>query len=159
MLAQILGTCDADCEASMATLGRAVQRTNILRDIDEDLARGRIYISQETIERFGSVAPGDRESLLRDQIAHADRLYEEAAPAVPLLPRGRRGTAACAALYQEILRQIEREGYGQRRGRVVVPAWRRRLVVTKCWPGWELDRSTRSTPPIRLLGRRGLPEP
>jgi hypothetical protein len=39
--------------------------------------------------------------------------------------------ALCTALYREILRQIEREGYGRRPGRVIVPAWRRRLLTAK----------------------------
>ena len=53
-----------------AALGMAMQRTNILRDIDEDAANGRVYIARETIERFGGeLAPGRREALLRDQIA------------------------------------------------------------------------------------------
>jgi phytoene synthase len=141
MLAQVLGTSHPDGEAKMATLGRAVQRTNILRDIDEDLARGRVYIARETIARFGSIAPGHRAHLLRDQIARADGLYVQAAGAPPLLSRGRRGIGACAALYQEILRQVERDGYGARPGRAVVPAWRRRLVVARyCQPGMGLGR-------------------
>ena len=129
MLAQLLGICGDDGEAKMATLGRAVQRTNILRDIDEDLAHGRVYIARTTIERFGPPAPGARVALLRDQIARADELYDEAIGAIPLLARGRRGIELCVLLYREILRQIEREGFGAAPGRVVVPAWRRNLIV------------------------------
>ncbi len=39
--------------------------------------------------------------------------------------------ALSAALYREILRQIERDGYGRTPGRVTVPAWRRRLLIAK----------------------------
>jgi phytoene synthase len=131
MLAQLLGTTDADGERKMAILGRAMQRTNILRDIDEDLAHDRLYISRETIERFGQPSPGARAALLRDQIARADELYEQALGALPLLARGRRGMALCTALYREILREIEREGFGSRPGRVVVPAWRRYQIIAK----------------------------
>jgi phytoene synthase len=131
VLARIFGTSDSDAERGMASLGRAFQRTNILRDIDEDHEHGRLYISRGTIDRFGIPTPGAREELLRDQIARADRLYEEGLDAIPLLPRGRRGMAVSAALYREILRQIERDGFGATPGRVTVPAWRRRLVVAK----------------------------
>jgi phytoene synthase len=131
MLAQLLGASHPDADRRMATLGRAVQRTNILRDIDEDLAHGRIYISRETIDRFGFPAPGAREPLFRDQIARAEALYEEGLAAIPLLARGQRGMGLCAGLYREILRQIEREGYGSNPGRVIVPAWRRRLLTAK----------------------------
>jgi len=113
-----------------AALGRALQRTNILRDIDEDAAAGREYLARETLARFGpdALEPGHREALLRDQIARADALYEEGLAGIPLLRTGRRAIAAAAAMYREILRQIEREGFGAKAGRVVVPA-RRKLVI------------------------------
>lgn len=131
ILAKMLGTSHPDGESKMATLGRAFQRTNILRDIDEDHAHGRLYIARTTIERFGFPSPGAREDLLRDQIARADQLYEDGLGAIPLLSRGRRGMALAAALYREILRQIERDGYGRTPGRATVPAWRRRLLIAK----------------------------
>jgi 15-cis-phytoene synthase len=131
MLAKMFGTSHPDGESKVAILGRAVQRTNVLRDIDEDHAQGRLYIARTTIERFGFPSPGAREELLRDQIARADRLYDEGLGAIPLLSRGRRGMALSIALYREILRQIEQDGYGRTPGRVTVPAWRRRLLIAK----------------------------
>jgi phytoene synthase len=131
VLASMLGTSHPDGETKMATLGRAMQVTNILRDIDEDLAHGRLYISRATIERFGFPAPGAREALLRDQIARADALYEEGAGAIPLLRAGRRAMALAATLYREILRQIERDSFGRRSGQPTVPAWRMRLLTAK----------------------------
>lgn len=131
VLAKMFGTSHPDGESKMAILGRAFQRTNILRDIDEDYAHGRLYIARTTIERFGYPAPGARRALLQDQIARADRLYEQGLRAIPLLIRGRRGMALSAALYREILRQIERDGYGGSAGRVTVPVWRRRILIAK----------------------------
>jgi 15-cis-phytoene synthase len=131
MLASMFGTTHADGECAMAMLGRAFQRTNILRDIDEDHTHGRLYIARTTIERFGPPLPGAREALLRDQIARADRLYDEGLSAIPLLSRGQRGMALATALYREILRQIERTGYGRTPGRVAVPAWRVRVLSAK----------------------------
>jgi 15-cis-phytoene synthase len=130
MLAQLLGTRDPGCEEKMAALGRAMQRTNIVRDIDEDATHRRTYIANSTIARFGAPVPGARESLLRDQIARADALYEQAQDALPLLCSGRRGMTLCTVLYREILRQIEREGFGREPRRVVVPRWRRYLLIT-----------------------------
>lgn len=132
MLATLLGTRATEARWRMTKLGMAAQRTNILRDVDEDRANGQVYLARETIERFGSPEPGRREALMRDQIARADALYEEGTPGIGLLAQGRRGIAACAALYREILRQIEREGYGEKPGRVVVPRWRQRLIVARC---------------------------
>jgi phytoene synthase len=131
MLACILGSSRPEAEARMATLGRAVQRTNILRDIDDDAIHGRVYIARSTIERFGAPTPGARVELLRDQIARADALYEQAAGADFLIARGQQGIALSATLYREILRQIERDGYGRTPGPVIVPAWRRRLLIAE----------------------------
>jgi phytoene synthase len=137
VLANVLGAGEDDgerrreAERRMATLGRAMQVTNILRDIDEDFAHGRVYISRNAIERFGFPSPGAREELLRDHIARADALYEQGLQAIPLLGAGSRAMALSAGLYREILRQIEREGFGCSAGRVVVPAWRRRILVAR----------------------------
>jgi phytoene synthase len=131
VLASMLGSTHPDGEGKMATLGRAMQVTNILRDIDEDLTHGRLYISRTTIERFGFPAPGAREALLRDHIARADALFEEGAGAIPLLLGGRRAMALAASLYREILRQLERDGFGAKPGRATVPIWRMRLLRAK----------------------------
>jgi phytoene synthase len=132
VMASLLGTHPGvDARPAAAALGCAMQRTNILRDIDEDLAAGRIYLAAETVERFGSPAPGCREALLRDQIARADALYDEGIAGIGLLACGRAAIRAAAGMYREILRQIEREGYGARPGRVVVPRSRKLLVAAR----------------------------
>jgi 15-cis-phytoene synthase len=116
------------CLDRARSLGVALQRTNILRDLDEDLARGRVYVAAETLDRFGPALPGRRDALLRDQIALAYARYDEGIAGVGGLARGRPAIAAAAATYREILRTIEREGHGRRPGRVVVP-WPRRAAV------------------------------
>jgi 15-cis-phytoene synthase len=137
VLAHLLGAAGGEDESTreaerkMATLGRAMQVNNILRDIDEDLTHDRLYIARTAIERFGFPSPGAREALLRDHIARADALYEDGLGAIPLLRHGHRAMALSTALYREILRQIEREGFGRRPGRAVVPAWRRRILQAK----------------------------
>jgi phytoene synthase len=163
MLAHMLDSPRPQAETKMATLGRAVQRTNILRDIDDDATHGRVYIARSTIERFGAPTPGKRAELLRDQIARADDLYEQAADATSLLANGQRGIALGASLYREILRQIERDGYGSTPGRVVVPAWRRRLLIAQHRLRLRRTRvSSASAPanparPLRAPHEQGLP--
>ncbi|MBA2513152.1 MAG: squalene/phytoene synthase family protein, partial [Solirubrobacterales bacterium] len=102
VMAGILGTSDRErAEPAAAALGMAMQRTNILRDIDEDVANGRVYLAKETVERFGgSLSPGAREALVRDQIARADALYEQGTAGIELLSHGRRAVAAAAAMYR-----------------------------------------------------------
>lgn len=131
VMAGVLGTRGPDAERAAVALGMAMQRTNILRDIDEDLAEGRVYLARQTLRRYGSAAPGAREALLRDQIARADALYDEGVAGVPSLVHGRRAVAAAAAMYREILRQIEREGYGRTPGRAVVPRGRRVAIAAR----------------------------
>ncbi|MHB1538878.1 MAG: squalene/phytoene synthase family protein [Solirubrobacteraceae bacterium] len=120
-----------EVEWRMEALGRAMQVTNIARDIDEDLAQGRLYVPASMIERHGFPAPGAREDLLRELIARADALYEQGERAIPLLRDGRRAMALAAALYREILRQIERDGLGRSPGRAVVPAWRTQELIAR----------------------------
>ena len=131
VMAAVLGLRRPGAEPQAAALGMAMQRTNILRDIDEDLAGGRIYVARQTVDRFGSLAPGARERLLRDQIARADALYDEGIAGIPALACGRRAIAAAAAMYREILRQIERDGYGRMGGRAVVAKPRKVLVAAR----------------------------
>jgi phytoene synthase len=134
VMSAVLGTFDDErARPRAAALGCAMQRTNILRDIDEDLGGGRVYLARETLARLAprGLEPGNREALLRDQIARADALYDEGIEGIPLLRSGRRAIAAAASMYREILRQIEREGYGAKAGRPVVPASRKLLVAAR----------------------------
>ncbi len=134
VMAKVLGTVDDEVALPLAAaLGQAMQRPNILRDIDEDMEDGRLYLAADTLARFGPQAlePGRREALLREQIARADAFYEIGVSGIPLLRAGRRAIAAAAAMYREILRQFEREGYGARPGRAVVPASRKLLIAAR----------------------------
>jgi phytoene synthase len=97
-------------------LGVALQLTNILRDVGEDWAAGRLYLPLDDLTAFGldeeDIASGKVDERWRDfmrfQIARARRLYAEAMPGVRLLhPDGRFAVAAAALLYQGILDDIE----------------------------------------------------
>jgi len=129
VMAAVLGTRDpASASPAAAALGMAMQRTNILRDIDEDAAAGRVYVARDAVERHGSLAPARRAALVREQIARADALYERGFAGVGELRRGRRAIAAAGAMYREILREIERRAGAGRPGRAVVTR-RRKLAV------------------------------
>lgn len=132
VMAALLGTHDSDrARPAAAALGMAMQRTNILRDIDEDLANGRVYFARETLERHGSLLPGAREAVLRDQIRRADALYDQGIAGIAELRRGRRAIAAAANMYRELLRRLEAEGYGARPGRAVVPRARKLKIAAR----------------------------
>ena len=136
VMAAVLGTVETgqadEARAAAAALGMAMQRTNILRDIDEDRAQGRIYVSGEALEMSGgSLVPGDRAELMRAGIARADALYEDGLAGIRLLRCGRGAITLAACLYQEILREIERGGLGAWPGRAVVPASRKLRVLAR----------------------------
>jgi len=131
VMAAVLGTSTPEAPRQAAALGMAMQRTNILRDIDEDSSAGRCYLARQTLTRYGSAEPGLREDLLRDQIARADSLYEEGIAGIPALNSGRRAIAAAASMYREILRQIERDGYGRQPGRAVVAPLRKVALAAR----------------------------
>jgi len=128
LMASMLGVTpghEREADRAARALGSAMQRTNILRDIDEDLANGRVYLSAASL-RAHSVDPdatigttslrdADRGELLRDEIARADAEYDEGLNGIRYLQHGGRSIRAAALLYREILRQIERDGYGARR--------------------------------------------
>jgi phytoene synthase len=125
VLAGVLGT-RAPAEREAAALGMAMQRTNILRDLDEDGARGRFYLPG--CDGLCSDSDAERERLVRAQIARADADYELGVGGIVKLARGRRGVRVAAFMYREILREIERDDYGRSHERAVVPR-RRKLSL------------------------------
>ncbi|GAP62198.1 phytoene synthase [Ardenticatena maritima] len=101
-------------------LGVALQLTNILRDIAEDWAQGRLYLPQEELAAFNlkedDIAAGRVDerwrAFMRYQIARAHRLYAESLPGIAFLHRdGRFAVAAAAELYRAILDDIEAHDY------------------------------------------------
>jgi phytoene synthase len=135
VMTAVLGARDPGrARPAAVALGIAMQRTNILRDIDEDAANGRVYLAQEAVMRHGSPRPGQRAELLREQIAYADGLYERGLAGVGELRSGGRAVAAAGAMYREILREIERDGYGATRGRArVLPARKLAVAAGAAW--------------------------
>ena len=128
LMASMLGVTpgrEHEADRAARALGSAMQRTNILRDIDEDLANGRVYLSAASLRAHNidpaatsgstSLRDADRGELLRDEIARADAEYDEGLNGIRYLQHGGRSIRAAALLYREILRQIERDGYGARR--------------------------------------------
>ena len=110
-------------------LGEAFQLTNFLRDVDEDLDRGRQYVPQDDLKQF-EVDLAERRctpafvALMRFEIDRCRTLYADAATGIAMLPpRSARCVAAAHDLYGRILDRIERQGYDvfQRRARVATP--------------------------------------
>jgi 15-cis-phytoene synthase len=138
MMAPILEPTDPPAARAHARqLGLAFQLTNFIRDVGEDLKRGRVYLPAEDLERFGvaradlaaaTASPAVR-ALLAFEVERARALYGAAAPGIELLaPSSRPCIRVATALYSAILGEVERAGYQILGRRVRVPR-RRRLGV------------------------------
>jgi len=102
------------------TLGLALQQINIMRDISEDWALGRVYIPQDELARFGvsedEIAAGRPgpgwQPLMEHQAQRADALMREGLGLLPLLDR-RSGLCvrSFAGIYQGLLAQMGSRGY------------------------------------------------
>jgi len=120
--------------ARARALGEAFQMSNFLRDVGEDLERGRIYLPQEDLETFGVtreilqrgvVTPSVRE-LLRFEIERTRSLYTFAEPGIDMLhPTSRDCVRTAFTLYRGILDAVEAAGYQVLTQRVSVPLTRR----------------------------------
>jgi phytoene synthase len=127
MVLPILEPLDPAAVEPARTLGIAFQLTNFLRDVGEDLDRGRVYLPQEDLARFGAdpwartVTPEWRD-LMRFEIDRARALYVEADRGIALLPdRSARCIAAARRLYSGILDRIEAADYDVFTTRARVP--------------------------------------
>jgi phytoene synthase len=106
----------ANGAASLADeLGVAMQLTNILRDIREDYARGRVYLPAEDLRRFGCddlTAPPEAEAaaLIRFEAARAEQWFDSGLRLVEQLDaRSAACVLAMTGIYRSILERIERE--------------------------------------------------
>lgn len=130
MTLPILGTAEGVTEEQAkepaVALGIALQLTNILRDVGEDLERGRIYLPQDEIKAFGiteddlfSCRVNDKyKEFIKFQIQRARDYYRIAAEGIPMLaPSARFAVQASLDLYSRILNVIEKNDYDNLRKR------------------------------------------
>ena len=135
MMAPILESADPPAAAEHARqLGLAFQLTNFIRDVAEDLERGRVYLPAEDLERFGvgradlavtRASPAVAE-LLAFEVERARAHYRAAEPGIELLaPSSQPCIRVAFDLYGGILDEVERAGYQVLASRVAVPRHRR----------------------------------
>ncbi|HEV2636757.1 MAG TPA: phytoene/squalene synthase family protein [Actinocrinis sp.] len=148
-LVPILEPLDPSAAERSTAVGNALQLTNILRDIDEDLGRGRLYLPQDEMKQFGvgradfearQMTDGIRE-LLAFETRRAREYYADAHAAVDLLhPASRECVHTALTLYAGILDSLEQADYqifGVRHGfnkakslRIAAPAY---LRARRAW--------------------------
>lgn len=143
-LLPVLGTVVpiAEAEPAAAALGEAFQLTNFLRDVAEDLDRGRVYLPADELAAFGvdhallahcrhtaHTDPRVRR-VLAHLIAINRDIYRRAQPGIDLLdPRVRPAIRTAAVLYASILDRIEASDYAVFTDRAVVPRHQRLRVA------------------------------
>ena len=136
----VFGDTSADAHAVADALGRALQLTNILRDLDEDARRGRLYLPREILERHGlcTAVPLDvlRHPALpaacRDLAAIAERHFADAERAMAHCSRrAMRPAAVMAAFYRATLDALLRSGWRDPGERVTISKARKLWLVLR----------------------------
>jgi phytoene synthase len=138
---RVFGMDDQPGEELAHHLGRALQLTNILRDLDEDAAMGRLYLPAEALTGAGIEGDDPASVLARPEIDQACRRvaliahghYIEADRVLAGRPAGRlRTPRLMSAVYAEILKAMERDGWAAPRRRASIPRLRLLwLVLTR----------------------------
>ncbi len=120
--AQIFGYTDRRTLKYAHDLGLAFQLTNIIRDVGEDVRRGRIYIPVDELQRFNVTADDlfnlketdNFRALMEFQIERAEQYYARALEELPAADRkAQRCGLVMAAVYRAILDEIKRDGAGR----------------------------------------------
>ena len=154
----ILGPLSDDAYPAAEKLGIAFQLANFIRDVGEDLDRGRIYLPLDELKSFNVdeemlkervITPEIKEAL-KFNIARVRQLQREAAPGIKLLaPESRACIEAASELYCGIVDEVEKVDYQiftkraktstARRLSVALPAFTRALAARRALP----SRSTK----------------
>ena len=139
---RIFGCTSPEAREPAIALGVAMQLTNILRDIAEDGARGRVYLPQEDLQRFGY---GDDEvlqgafndrfvALMRFQVQRAKEQFQQGKALLPLLPlRSRACPAVLGGIYSRLLDRIEARGYDVYAKRVSLSGREKLFLTVRLW--------------------------
>jgi 15-cis-phytoene synthase len=116
----ILGPLHNDAFGAAEKLGIAFQLANFIRDVDEDLDRGRVYLPIKELAKFGVTREMLEERVLtpeiiealKFQIARVRQLQAEAAPGIAMLEATSRPCIeAASTLYCGIVDEVEKIGY------------------------------------------------
>ena len=134
----ILGAIDPAAYAAAEKLGIAFQLANFIRDVGEDLDRGRIYLPLDELQAAG-VTPSmlaakkltpEIKTALIFQIARVRRLQEEAAAGIKLLDRSSQPCIyAASELYCGIVDEVEKINFEIFTRRATTSTWRRLKVA------------------------------
>ena len=142
LAAEIFGYGDRRTLKYAHDLGLAFQLTNIIRDVGEDARRGRIYLPQDELARFG-VDEADLieakysdafRKLMEFQVDRAQGMYRQAFDQLPSADRKpQRAGLIMAAIYRATLDEIVRDDYRVLHQRISLPPLRKLWLAGKTW--------------------------
>jgi phytoene synthase len=145
-LIRIFGYRDESAFEYAEKCGVAFQLTNILRDVGEDAANGRVYLPAADLERFqvdpaglgtGSVDPEAFLELMKFEGRRARRYYRESQPLLELVePACRPSLWALIEIYSRLLSRMEECAYPVLRQRVRLPAHEKIGIVARSFLRW-----------------------
>lgn len=139
MMSYIIGFTDGALTYARA-LGEAFQLTNFLRDIQEDLGRGRIYLPKEDMDVYGVQESDLQSPIMNEKVKRLvvfeternEHLYREAHKGIDLLhPSGRRAVRIALYLYKEIMEEIKKDPERIWKERVRIPLHRKIYLIIK----------------------------
>jgi phytoene synthase len=137
----VFGSTDPAAPGRADTLGVALQLTNILRDVAEDAANGRVYLPKEELTGFGCEPliggpPAAFARLVAFQAERAERWFEEGLRLLPLLDRRSAAcVAAMAGIYRRLLARIADRPEAVLAGRVTLPPLEKAAIAIRCLAG------------------------
>jgi phytoene synthase len=133
---------DPDARKYAIEMGIALQITNIMRDVKEDAARGRVYFPQDELAAQGltseDILAGKYDerfaALMRVQGKRARQHYRRGRRLLPLLDlRSRMCVNVLQGVYADILRRIERRRYDVLTERVSLSTFEKLTLIGKLW--------------------------
>lgn len=139
---EIFGYSDPAARRHAVDLGLAMQLTNIMRDVREDLERDRVYLPQDEMGSFGygerdlraGVVDDRFRGLMALQASRARGYFESGARLFPLLaPSSRACPAVLGALYSAILDRIEASGFDVFGRRIGLSRPHKLLLMARFW--------------------------
>ena len=142
LAAQIFGYTDRRTQKYAHDLGLAFQLTNIIRDVGDDARRGRIYLPQDELARFGvseahilTRRHSDRfTELMWFQAQRARDTYDRALGELPASDRkAQRPGLVMAAIYRALLDEIVEDGCRVLTHRVSLPPARKLWLAARAW--------------------------
>ena len=133
------GDASADADQVAWHLGRALQLTNILRDVGEDAERGRLYLPREwlaeagvPLDPAGALAnPALRTVCVRVGEQAAEHFRRADAAMARCDRRAMRPARLMGATYAALLRRLQRDGWRDLRTRVSLPTWQKLWIALR----------------------------